>query len=108
MAEDQKLLFEQEVINRLDQATMETGYSFFGILEIIDKVGAVEAAKMLVGPNGTGKFHDGFKLLVRAKLSHLTIEQAVIDFKDSGLFSPDEVSSATARIAMAKILFDKK
>jgi hypothetical protein len=108
MAEDQKLLFEADVIHRLDQATSKTGYLFAGILEIIDNMGAAEAARMLVGPNSTGKFHEGFEFLVRQKISHLSIEQAVIDFKDSGLFSADEVSSARARIAMAKMLFDKE
>jgi hypothetical protein len=63
---------------------------------------------MLVGPNSTGKFHEGFEFLVRKKISQFSIEQAVIDFKDSGLFSTDEVSSARARIAMAKMLFDKE
>jgi hypothetical protein len=61
-----------------------------------------------VGPNSTGIFHDGFEFLVTQKISQFSIEQAVIDFKDSGLFSPDEVSSARARIAMAKMLFDKE
>ena len=108
MADDPELAFEQEVRNLLDRATKETGYSFSKILEIIDKGDAVQTAKNLVKPNNSGKIHEGLKFLVMHNKSDLSIEQAVINFKDSGLFTAGEISSAQARIAMAKMLFVKK
>jgi hypothetical protein len=82
--------FEQTVKERLTQATNETGYSFAGIYKIIKDKGAVVAAKILISPINTGKVHDGLKLLVDRNLSHLSIEQAVIDFENEGLFSEEK------------------
>jgi hypothetical protein len=96
--------FENAVKDRLAQATAETGYSFAGMYRIIEDKGAIEAAKILVSPNNSGKIHDGLQFLVDNDLIHLSIEQAVIDFRNEELFSGDEVSSAEGRLAMAKIL----
>ena len=96
--------FEQTVIERLAQATDKTNYSFAGAYNIIEGRGAVEAAKILVNPTNSGKIHDGLQFLIDNHLDHLSIEQTVIDFRSEGLFSEDEVSSAQARLAMAKML----
>jgi hypothetical protein len=88
----------------LAQATSETGHSFAGVYKIIEDRGAVEAAKILVNPASSGKIHEGLQVLVNNNLGHLSVEQAVIDFRNEGLFSEDETSSAQARLAMAKIL----
>jgi hypothetical protein len=95
--------FEQTVKERLTQATNETGYSFAGIYKIIKDKGAVVAAKILISPINTGKVHDGLKVLVDRNLYHLSIEQAVIDFENEGLFSEDEISSAQGRLALARM-----
>jgi hypothetical protein len=99
-----KQRFEEVVKERLAQATAKTGYSFAGIYKIIQDKGAVEGAKILVSPNNSGKIHEGLQFLVDNDLVHLSIEQAVIDFRSEGLFSGDEVSSAEGRLAMAKML----
>jgi hypothetical protein len=103
MADKAAQRFEQVVKERLSQATNESGRSFAGIYKIIEGKGAVEAAKMLIRPTNTGKVNDGLKALVVWKLSHLSIEQAVIDFRNEGLFSEDEVSSAQGRLALARM-----
>ena len=46
-------------------------------------------------------------MLVDNNLGHLSIEQAIIDSRNEGLFSEDEVSSAEGRLAMAKMLSGK-
>jgi hypothetical protein len=96
--------FEKTVKERLLEATSKTGHSFAGIYKIIEDRGAIEAAKLLVSPNNAGKIHEGLQFLVDENLVHLSIEQAVIDFRNEELFSGDEVSSAEGRLAMAKIL----
>ena len=96
------LQFEQTVKECLAQAAHKTGHSFAGVYKIIEDRGAVEAAKILVKPTNTGKIHGGLQVLVDNNLGHLSIEQAVIDFRSEGLFSEDEVSSAQGRLAMAQ------
>jgi hypothetical protein len=95
--------FEQTVKERLTRATNESGHSFAGIYKIVEDKGAVGAAKMLIRPANTGKINDGLKALVDRNLSHLSIEQAVIDFANQGLFSEKEISSARDRLALARM-----
>ena len=108
MTDEQRGLFELSVIERLDQAKRLKGYKFLGIRSIIKNRGAVEIAKSFIGPNNTANFNGGMRMLVKVGLSDLTIEQAVIDFKDTKLFSKKEVASAKKRLDAVKAFFEKK
>jgi hypothetical protein len=96
--------FEQTVKKCLTEATNKTGHPFTRVFTMIEDSGAVEAAKRLVGPTNSGKIQDGLQVLIDNNLGHLSIEQAIIDSRNEGLFSEDEVSSAEGRLAMAKML----
>jgi hypothetical protein len=94
--------FEDHVLANLDEAEGQIGYHFKGLREMIDKFGAVGAAKMLVDLNSVLKPHDGFQVLSANDRESLSIEQAVIDFADSGLFTAAEVQSAKSRLLIFK------
>jgi hypothetical protein len=101
------LQFEQTVKECLAQAAHETGHSFAGVYRIIEDRGASKRRRSFVNPVNSGKIHEGLKVLVDNNLIHLSIEQAIIDFRSEGFFSGDEMSSAQGRLAMAKMLSDR-
>lgn len=95
--------FEQTVKDRLTEASNKTKYLFTRFNKMVKETGAVQAAKRLVRPTDLGKIHDGLQVLIDNDLVHLSIEQAIIDFQNDGLFSEDEVSSARGRLALARM-----
>ncbi len=58
-----ELDFEDLVLANLDEAERLTGHNFKGVRELIEKHGAVEAAKMLIDINMVLKEYSGFKIL---------------------------------------------
>ena len=91
--------FQVHVLVRLREAEMLTGDSFGGVCNLIVDLGAVEVAKMLVDPQELMLPPSGFIRLLKHKLACLTIEQAIVDFADSGLFTDEEVETAKVRLA---------
>jgi hypothetical protein len=94
--------FEGCVLANLDKAEGQIGYHFKGLREMIKDFGAVKAAKMLVDLNNVLKPYDGFQVLSVNDLEELSVEQAVIDFTESGLFTPAEVQTAKSRLLVFK------
>jgi hypothetical protein len=92
--------FEKLVLDRLDQAQQLIGYPFTTARVLIQNVGAVQAARILLNPN-EGKIHDGLQALCHHELGHFSVEQAVIDFEDRTVFTDDERSTAKARLYYA-------
>src|SRR4051812_13137088 len=92
--------FQAHLLVRLREAETVTGDRFGGICNLIVDLGAVEVAKMLVDPQETMFPPSGFLRLLKHRLACLTIEQAIVDFADSGLFTDDEVETARVRLAI--------
>lgn len=92
--------FEMHVLANLDKAEKSIGYHFKGIRELIAEHGAVATAKMLVDVNMVLNIHSGFRVLDASDLEHLSIEQAVVDYAESGLFTPAEIATAKARLVV--------
>jgi hypothetical protein len=96
--------FCQNVVRRIDEATRLTGHWFPDLRELFKKLGELEAVRLLVSPGTGAGFTYGFRILASAGLLHLSIEQAVIDFAHSGLFTDEQISKARATLAMARML----
>jgi hypothetical protein len=78
--------FQMHVLLRLDEAeALLDGYQFRGLRTLIRERGAVAAANQLLDLANAGKTQDGFSILAQEELLHLSLEQAVIDFSESGL-----------------------
>ena len=108
MIDERQRLFGLLVKRRLDRAKRQKGFKFIGLRNIIKRRGAVAVAKSFLSEHNTGNLNDGLRLLVRAGLSDLSVEQAVIDCEKFKLFSKKEVLSANKRLKFAKAFFDKK
>lgn len=91
--------FQAHVLVRLREAEMLASDRFGGVCNLIVDLGAVEIAKMLVDPQETMFPPSGFIRLLKYKLACLTVEQAIVDFAESGLFTDDEVETAKVRLA---------
>jgi hypothetical protein len=69
---------------------------------------AVDAARYLLSPSTSAGFSWGFELLAAANLLSHSIEQAALDFADSGLFSEEQLSKARAQLAIAALIWRKR
>lgn len=94
--------FQEHVLANIETAENQIDYSFFGLRQLINLHGAVSVAKMLVDMNNVLKPYDGFQVLAECGLDHLSVEQAIIDFADSNLFTAAEVQIAKTRLAIHK------
>ncbi|MGY4366836.1 hypothetical protein ACVW1A_002901 [Bradyrhizobium sp. LB1.3] len=102
--------FERALLERTRIATQLTGHSFSRLIELIKAVGGVAAARGLIAPTASniGRFPVGMRVLARAGLLHLSVEQAVIDFGEAGkIFSPEEVREARQRLEMARMVLNR-
>lgn len=102
--------FERVLLERTTMAAQLTGHSFWGLLKLIKEVGGASAARRLVAStaNNIGRFPVGMRVLARAGLLHLSVEQAVIDFGEAGkIFSAEEVREARQRLDMARMLLKR-
>jgi len=104
MSPDLVAKFENLVLENLARATCETGHYFSDLHELFRKMGVIETARLLMSPGMGAGFTYGFRILATAGLLHLSIEQAVIDFTHSGLFTDEQISKARATLAMARML----
>jgi hypothetical protein len=87
-------------LDKLQEAERLSGDSLGGICNLIEDLGAVEVARMLVDPHDVRSPPDGFVRLMKHDLARYTIEQAIVDYRDSGLFTESEVETARARLAI--------
>ena len=92
--------FQEQVLKMLGEAIELTGDEYGYVRNLIVDLGAVEVAKMLVDPNEVRDPPTGFLRLMEHDLARLTIEQAIVDFADSGLFTDAEIEAAKARLAI--------
>jgi len=102
--------FQVIVLQRIDEATRLTGYSFAGLRKLI-AVDAAAAAKRLIAPTSRnlGSISKGLRVLFDAGLLRLSIEQAVIDFGEQGrLFTTEEVGYAKNRLALIQTVFSSR
>src|SRR4051794_34249253 len=102
--------FERLVRRRIQEAIDLTGYSFAGLLKLINDLGAYGAASRLISstPANLGRFPKGMRELFRRSLLSHTIEQAVIEFGEKGkLFTPAQVVDARERLQMMQLVFSK-
>lgn len=102
--------FRALVLQRIDEASRLTGYSFAGLRNLIAS-DAAGAARRLIAPtsHNLGRFPKGMRVLFDAGLLHLSIEQAVIDIGEQGkLFTPEEVAYAKDRLALIKAVFSRR
>ncbi|OSJ13749.1 hypothetical protein BST63_18865 [Bradyrhizobium canariense] len=102
--------FEHVLLKRTRTAAQITGHSFSRLIELIKAVGGVAAARRLIAPTASniGRFPVGMRVLARAGLLHLSVEQAVIDFGEAGkIFGPEEVREARQRLEMARMVLKR-
>ena len=101
--------FERVVRERIAKAQQLTGHSFSGLLGLIEKVGAVAAARQLISPGNLGKFQAGMRVLFHASLLDLSVEQAIVEFgQDGKIFDSSEVEGASHRLQMMRIVFARR
>lgn len=96
--------FAALVARRLSEAELLTGHRFSELHALIAEKGYVNAARLLLNPASTGVLTYGFKILASVDLLHLSIEQSVLDFAGSGLFTTEQISKAKAQLIIAKML----
>lgn len=92
--------FQEYVLKKLIEANRRTGDPLGSIRNLMVDLGAVSVARMLVDPDEVRDPPAGFLRLLRYDLARLTIEQAVVDFAQTGLFTAAEVETAKARLTM--------
>ncbi|WP_369720182.1 hypothetical protein AB8Z38_23640 [Bradyrhizobium sp. LLZ17] len=95
--------FEAVVHQRICEAARITGYPFLGLRSLVREMGAYGAAKRLIAPTpqNLGRFPKGLRVLFDHSLLRDSIEQAVIEFGQSGrLFTADDVQHAEDRLAL--------
>jgi hypothetical protein len=92
----------------LDEAQQITGHAFPRLRALIAERTAVDAARYLLSPSTSAGFSWGFELLAAANLLSHSIEQAALDFADSGLFSEEHLSKARAQLAIAALIWRKR
>lgn len=92
--------FQDHVLEKLREAEELTGDPLGSICNLVVDLGAVSVARMLVDPRDVRDPPTGFLRLIEHDLARLTIEQAIVDFGHTGLFSAAEVETAKARLAI--------
>jgi hypothetical protein len=98
--------FARAVNLRLDEAESVTGHQFHTLRKLIKQKGsAVDAVRFLLSPERPGGFTEGFEILARHNLLSHSIEQAAIDFAESGLFTEAQLSKARAQLAIARMIW---
>jgi hypothetical protein len=90
------LRFHQELESTHRKACEITGQDFPVLKELIRKYGAVKAAKTLLSDEYN--LNDGFIRLRDRKMLDYSVEQVVLNYESSGLFTPDEIEVAKKRL----------
>ena len=91
------LEFERQLRGAIKIAERLTKASFSKIKSMIDEQGGVYAAHSLLADKEL--FTYGFKKLAEADLLKLSVENHVVLFADSDLFTPEHVETAKWRLA---------
>ena len=89
--------FEERVKQAIRHAERVTAVPFSRLKTLVDAQGAVYAAKQLLG--NRERFSIGFRKLADSGLLQCTVEQIVVDFSHTNLFTPEEVETARWRLA---------
>jgi hypothetical protein len=98
----QEVEFQGFVLQNIGLAeSLMDGYHFGTLRAMIQDVGAVETAKRLLHPSHIGHPYDGFNMLAKWQLLHLSLEQAVVMWRSSGLFHSSLISAAEVRLKIA-------
>jgi hypothetical protein len=97
-------MFEKTVKERLDEAEKITGHNFYKLRELIRLHTAVGAARILLSPSSPGSFPCGFKVLAEWDLLSKSIEQATLDFGNTGLFDEGQLSRARSQLVIAQTI----
>ena len=100
--------FKEHLLRNLDTAEAALHYEFRALREMVKGLGAVGAAIHLLDLAKIGDEQKGFTLLAEAGLLHLSLEQAVLDFQESGLFPPSIIASARARLLIIRNKMNRK
>lgn len=96
-------LFERVVRDRMAMAKAATGHSFHYVIDGLEKEGPVGLARRYIAPGQ--ELQDGLKVLGRAGLLRLSVEQTIIDFHNRGyIFSADEADAARERLRLVELL----
>lgn len=92
--------FQEHVLRNLWEAEKSTGDPLGSIRNLINDLGAVGVARILVDPQEVRNPPAGFIRLLNHGLARLTIEQAIVEFASSGIFTEAEVEAARTRLAI--------
>lgn len=88
------------LLKLLKEAQRRSGESLGDVIDLIKYLGADEVIQLLVPAEGIHNPPAGFVRLMRSDLARYTIEQAIVDFAESGLFTRLQLETARARLAI--------
>jgi hypothetical protein len=108
MSEDLEGDFEAYVLSKLDEAEMQLGFVFSGLRSLIGDKGAAGAARYLLDPANIGHPFQGFRRMAENALVNCSIEAAVVQFQDSGLFARPIIETAKVRLLLASRIRSQK
>lgn len=89
--------FEERLKDHIDKSKREIGVDFPFTRTLIQKHKGVGAAKTFLSMKNV--FSEGFKRAMERGGSSYTLEAAVLEYKDSGLFTDTEIEIAQWRLA---------
>ena len=92
--------FKRHLMKKLRMACKLSGDPLGGICDLVEVLGVDYVLRLLVAPDEVHNPPAGFVRLMDSDLARYTIEQAIIDFEDSGLFAKLEIETARERIAV--------
>ena len=90
------LRFHAELEATHRKACEITGEDFPVLKELMRKYGAVKAAKILLSDDYN--LNAGFVYLRERKMLDYSVEQVVLNYESSGLFTPEEIDVAKKRL----------
>ena len=91
---------QRHVLEKLKRAETLMGDDLGRVRHLIDDLGAVNVAKMLVDPTEIRNPPRCFFVLMKCTMDQFSIEQAIVDFAKSRLFDEAEIEAAQARLAI--------
>jgi hypothetical protein len=85
------------VLAKFEEAEKRSGKSLNDARLLIEMLGIMEVVDMLVGEQPTVP-PAGFRQLMKDDLARFTLEQAMLDFADSGLLTRLQIENARSRL----------
>lgn len=92
--------FKRHLLKKMKEACTLSEDSLGGICDLVDHLGADEVIHLLVVPDEIHNPPSGFIRLMNSNLARLTIEQAILDFAETGLFTKLQIETARERLAV--------